>query len=257
MPAVKFPIPSVTFRQNSLSAEIKWLSFFLFRDPWGWGKRIIKRYPRLKGIDDMSNSVERIRRLKKEVRYYRSRHADALRLAQQRNTQNWKQIEQRGLVELSNIIGTPWPTGRKVMAYISLNPICPRFLDTWSFTVFFRSSPKDVIETVLHECSHFLFFKKWHEVYPKTPRRHFDAPYLVWRFSELSAPVILNDPRMQKVNARRARGYREHERIKINGKPAPRVFAELYRQCMRDGSGFEGYMRKGIALVRKTKEKWR
>jgi len=79
----------------------------------------------------------------------------------------------------------------------------------------------------------------------------------VWRFSELSAPVILNDPRMQKVNARRARGYREHERIKINGKPAPRVFAELYRQCMRDGSGFEGYMRKGIALVRKTKEKWR
>src|SRR3989338_7364152 len=104
MPAVKFPIPSVTFRQNSLSAEIKWLSFFL---------------------------------------------------------------------------------------------------DTWSFTVFFRSSQKDVIETVLHECSHFLFFKKWHEVYPKTPRRHFDAPYLVWRFSELSAPVILNDPRMQKVNARR------------------------------------------------------
>lgn len=250
-------VPTVIFRQNSLSAEIKWLSFFLFRDFWGWGSRIIKKYPKLRGLDELEDHEERMKRLRSIVRSYRAEHKRDLQTAYKRIERSWKRIEQRGLSELSNIIGTDWPKKRRITAYLSLNPICPRFLDSWTFTVYFRSGTKDAIETVLHESSHFLFFKKWHELFPKTPRRHFDAPYLVWHFSEISAPVILNDTHMQKINRYRARGYREHERIRINGRPAPRVFATLYRQCMRDGSGFEGYMRKGIALVGKTKKLWK
>lgn len=254
---MKSSIPYVTFRQNSFASEVRWSWFFLFQDSWGWGKRLVKWYPRFRGIDQIQDQKERVRVLKREVRYYRSKYRFRLQSAQQQDAKLWRRIERQGLTELSNIIGTSWSTNRRITAYLSLNSICPRFLDTWSFMVFFRSSPKDAMETILHECSHFLFFKKWHEVFTKTPRRHFDAPHLVWHFSEISAPVILNDPRLQRVNPRHAMGYREHARIKIGGKTAPRVFAALYRQCMRDGSGFEGYMKKGIALVRKTKSRWK
>lgn len=217
----------------------------------------MKRYHRLEGIDRIKDHEERTVLLEKEIRHYRSRYADALRLAQSQDAKCWGRIARRGLAALADIIGTSWPAGRRITAYISLNPICPRFLDSMSFTIFFRSSPKDAMETVLHECSHFLFFKKWHELFPKTPRRHFDSPHLVWHFSEISAPIILNDPRMHKINPRRARGYREHGRIRIDGEPAPLVFSALYRRCMKDGSGFEGYMKKGIALVRRTGKQWK
>ena len=51
----------------------------------------------------------------------------------------------------------------------------------------------------------FLYFEKWKSLYPKMDRRKFDTPYIEWHLSEIVAPIILNDKRIQRLLKKRAR----------------------------------------------------
>jgi hypothetical protein len=135
---------------------------------------------------------------------------------------------------------------------ISINPICPRFLNNWSFSIFFNYKKiSDAMEVIMHECCHFLYFEKWKKMYPEMNNKKFESPYLEWHLSEIIAPIILNDKRIQKLLKKKAVFYPEHEKMKIKRKNVPEFFTNLYNKREKD---FNDFLKKTYDIVKKNKQ---
>lgn len=87
-----------------------------------------------------------------------------------------------------------------VVGNITFNPICPRFLSTRTFDVFYKNSERGALGVSLHELIHFVWFDVW--------QKHFDdcadeyeTPHLKWVFSEMVVdPIMRHDRRLKDIN---------------------------------------------------------
>ncbi len=167
----------------------------------------------------------------------------------------WHKSEDVFFNTLAQIMETDWPKNRKtIKAMVSIMPICPRFLETWSFTVCGLWRGKGVIEVIMHEICHFLYFKKWEEVFSVTDKEVFNGPRLEWHLSEILAPVILNDSRIQKILKKKPDFYEEHMKIKIGNKTAPEYFSQIYDQHLENKTSFEAFLRAAYHEIKKYKK---
>lgn len=221
--------PKIKFSTIPPDREVDLLYRFLFEDDWGWSHYIFKKHPKLKPMVNLRTKAERRRFLREYVRQY---HEENKRLVEEK---------------------TEWPARRtRVGALISLNPICPRFLDTWSFAIFLNYRKRShVLEVIMHEICHFLYFKKWGEVFLNADPKTYESPHLEWHLSELLAPVILNDRRIQKILRRKADFYEEHQRIFIDGRSAPEHFTRLYVRAVKEGQSFDRFLCAAYADIKK------
>jgi len=137
---------------------------------------------------------------------------------------------------------------------ISINPICPRFLNDWSFSIFYNYKEiSHAMEVIMHESCHFLYFEKWRNLYPKMSPKKFESPYIEWHLSEIIAPIILNDSRIQKLLKQKAFFYTEHEKIKIGDKTAPKYFTDLYIK-LSEKNDFEKIIKESYQAIKNYKE---
>lgn len=83
-----------------------------------------------------------------------------------------------------------------VRGLVSLNPVCPRYLDRHMFTLFYRFPQRYAMETALHETTHFLWFSLWNAVFHDDPELY-ESPHLPWFLSELAVDPILSDGRFK------------------------------------------------------------
>ena len=117
-------------------------------------------------------------------------------------------------------------------ARVSLNPVCPRYLDSRSFDLFYLNSPRGALGLSLHEIVHFLWFQLWQERFHDDPREY-ESPHLKWVFSEMVVDLFLNDPRLRPLNPYLDDGtgtvYEYFRTMTIGGRPALERMAELYR----------------------------
>lgn len=247
--------PKVVFGKMQLSREVDWIYGFLFFNKWGWGKYILRKHPKLKKIYIIKGRKERLRFLKKYIVSFSKNHAKELILASQRYGAAWGAVEEDYFAALSGIMETGWPKNRKkIRALISINPICPRFLHEWGFSMFFKyKKTSHALEVIMHETCHFLYFKKWSEVFRGAQKKTFESPYIEWHLSELAAPIILNDPRIQKMLKIKASFYEEHKKIKIGNKTAPEYFAVIYRRYAGRAGGFELFLKHSYKIIKKHK----
>jgi len=223
-------LPKVIFTDIPISKEIDWLYGFLFQDNWGWGKYIVKKHPKIKKIFSFKNETERIKFLKEYIIKFKKENKKLIARNKIKYQKKWRKIEKDFFFILPKIIQINWPKDRKIInAMFSANPICPRFLNNWSFSIFYNYQKLSrVLEVIAHECCHFLYFEKWKKLYPKMSCKKFESPYLEWHLSEIVAPIILNDYRIQKLLKQKAVFYKEHQKIKIENKTAPEYFTNLY-----------------------------
>ncbi len=248
-------LPKVKFIEIPIKTEIDWIYGFLFKNEWGWGKVIIRRHPGLKAIYKLRTEKERILFLEKYILNFRKENKKRIMSKKKEIETAWLSIEKKYLALLSEIIGMPWPSRRKeIKAMISINPICPRFLRVWGFSLSFDYKIKDAIETIMHEICHFLYFEKWKELFPKSEKKTFDHPYIEWHLSELIAPVILNDKKIQKHLNQKAEFYNEHKRIKINGLSAPVYFSKLYNSYLDKGGKIDDFIKEAYRIIKKHKK---
>ncbi len=105
----------------------------------------------------------------------------------------------------------------------------------------------------MHECCHFLYLENWKKIYPKTNRKKFESPYIEWHLSEILAPIVLNDSRVQKLLKQKAAFYTEHKKIKIGNKTAPRYFTDLYNKIVKKDN-FKRFLEKSYQVIKKNKE---
>jgi len=248
-------LPKVKFIEAPIGLEIHMIYSFLFKFEWGWGNIIIKRYPKLKPVYKIKKEKEKKEFIKKYIIRFRILNQKRISTQKEKIEKVWRKVEKEYLAVLGQVINTEWPSNREeIKAMISINPICPRFLDDWSFSLSFRYYGKGAMHVIMHEICHFLYFEKWKELFPKSKRRTWDRPYIEWHLSEIVAPVILNDERIQKILKQKATFYREHQGVKIKGISAPKYFSKLYANCLKKNKNFDYFIKEAYRIIKINKK---
>jgi hypothetical protein len=154
---------------------------------------------------------------------------------------DWGVIGDEFLEILSKHFETEWPRDKRMITgYISIMPIFPRFLDKFSFCVSYKRNTAQARETIAHEIIHFLWFKKWEEVFPEIARNQYESPHLTWRLSEIMDPIILHcHPRIKELIQPVKWGYDSFKDIKRGDISMTKYFVQVYTNCVKTGENFE------------------
>ena len=254
-------IPKVKFKLADINFETSMIYYFLF--PFrGTSKIIYKRHKKLKNLlKTAKNKKERLRIIRNYSKNFWKDNIKELEENSKLFKKEWSKINDKYMITLSQVLETNWPVERKnIIAFVSINPIYPRFLKNWSFSIFgLQKNIKRLNEIIAHEILHFLYFKKWKEVFPNSNERTFDIPYLEWNLSEILAPVILSNPRIQTIIKQKPIGYPEHKKIKINKKTVIKHFGLIYRKSLKEKEPFGEFLKKSYKEAKKHKDliKWK
>jgi hypothetical protein len=233
--------------------ELDWLYGFLFFNEWGWERYIFRKHPDLKRVYGFKRKKEREKFILDYIKRYNIRHKKLILKNKTKMIKEWHEIEKRYFFLLTKIMDTGWPKKKKdITAMLSINPICPRLLKDWSFFINYKYKVKDAVEVIMHETCHFLYFKKWKELFPETKLKQCESPYIEWHLSELIAPIILNDPRIQIFLRQKAVFYEEHQKIKICGVSAPIYFSRLYEKWFKSGKTFDFFLKDAYIIIKKN-----
>jgi len=251
----KINLPKVKFINIPVPLEINLIHGFLFGNSWGWGKYIIKKHPKIKEIFSFKTKTEQVKFLREYIVKFRKENQKLINNNKAKYQKEWQKIENDFFITLSEIMQINWPKNRKnVEAMLSINPICPRFLDSWDFSIFYNYKKiSRAIEVIMHESCHFLYFEKWKKLNPKMSSKKFESPHIEWHLSEIIAPIILNDNRIQKLLKQKASFYNEHKKVKINNKTALKYFTDLYNKTSKNNS-FEDFLKKSYQVIKKNKK---
>lgn len=127
-------------------------------------------------------------------------------------------------------------------ANITLNPTCPRYLDTHSFDLFYLNSERGALGLSLHEMIHFFWFHTWHQLF-QDDFSEYETPSLKWIFSEMAVEPIMRDKRLSDINPYFEDGcvYEYFYHMKIDGTPILEMLYEMYRQ-----NDMQTFMQKGF-----------
>jgi len=250
-------MPTVKFSTVPIKLEVEMMYWFLIEEREGWGLRIIRKHPRLSGVYSIEGKQKREAFIRAYILKYRKAHSGRMASRVASYKRRWRVVEKQYFALLETILGTKWPKNLKQFkALTSINIICPRFLESNSFFLFVNYRLiSHAIETIMHETCHFLYFKKFAEVFPDVDRKTFESPFIEWHLSELIAPIILNDERVQKLLRQRAFFYDEHERVMIGSQSAPKFFTSMYKEYMKQGD-FAGFLKASYAAIKDNKKQF-
>ncbi|MBB6696626.1 hypothetical protein [Clostridium algidicarnis] len=136
-----------------------------------------------------------------------------------------------------------------MVAYISLNPVMPRYLETNTFDIFYINSDKEAVGCALHEITHFIWFNIWQSYFHDNPEEY-ETPHLKWILSEMAIDPILNEKRLAYLNPYEQKAYDCFYSIEIDGKPAMDCLREIY-----ENNSILDFMKKGyeFCLVHRDK----
>lgn len=157
----------------------------------------------------------------------------------------WDKVGSEFLEALAENFETEWPEDKKeIVGYITNLPVYPRFLDKYQFCVGYENIPKS-IETSAHEIVHFLWFKKWKEVFPEMEHREYESPRLAWRLSEIMDPIILQcNSKIKELIKPKGWGYSSFKNIKIGEVGMTEYFKQIYLDSVASGDNFETTLKK-------------
>jgi len=242
--AKNIPLTTIKFKQIPIELETEMFYDFLKGD---WGKMITDKYPAFLKIIKIKTKKKKLVAIKNEILKIRTELGNKLVSNLEKIEGSWRKVEKAYLEELPKIIQTDWPK-KEIIAYVSLNPICPRYLSSWSFVVTHDRSNSNTI--IAHELSHFLFFKKLKSVFPKTSKEKYEAPHTEWLLSEFVAVVISHDARILKIIGVKDDYYPEHKKLKINNETITKTIEDLYTKLVIDKDDFSEFIKECLKILK-------
>ena len=235
----KEKLPTSRFELIDLERETE--LFYSFMKRGRFSSVFDKVYPELRIIQNScENKDECMKRFREFLENLQSTRKEKMLTAKKEIGAEWDKIGEAFLKELSDHFETEWPKDKSdIVGYVSNLPIFPRFLDDYQFCVGYKNIA-DSIETSAHEIVHFLWFKKWKEVFPEIERREYESPHLVWRLSEIMDPIILQCyPKIKELIKPKKWGYSSFENIKIGDVSMTDFFKKIYLDGVASGDNFE------------------
>jgi hypothetical protein len=240
--SVEVNVPQVEFELANVEREADLFDDFIKRNNW---PHIFAKHQELV---DLLNGVEDKEKRKaiclEYVRKLRSEHEAEMKTFSEEIKNEWDKINEKFLEILSVHFETDWPAEEKITGYVSTLPIHPRFIDFNSFFIGYENLSA-MIETSAHEIVHFLWFKKWKEVFPEVERREYERPNLVWKLSEIMDPIILQcHPEIKEMIKPRQWGYRSFTTKKIGEVGMTEYFKKIYLDSVSSGDSFDVTLKK-------------
>ncbi len=242
-------IPEIRILLNKPEADAEQLfeNCFPRNTGWDWSEYTYRRHPdlkqRLAGIKNKKQFYDICLEYVKD--YYKKNKKD-LTEAIHLNQDDIDKYGPNFLRTLAKHFETQWPQEHAVItAYITISPTCPRFLDTWSFWTGSKGKLGSHRRVMYHEILHFLWFKKWKEVFPDADPNEFEGPHLIWKISEIMAPIILNHhPTIQLMGQLRDGGYEEFQKAKIGRMKLIPYFERMYLKHLASDEIFDEFLKK-------------
>ena len=158
----------------------------------------------------------------------------------------WNKNERKILLEFEKIFNEKLTEPIIAEGRININPICPRFYDTWSFDIWCESSPTDALVTAIHEITHFLWFDKWKEVFPNWKRSDFERPSISWLFSEIAIDAIFYHSCFKEFSGDKPAYYYFYD-VEIEGTNMIKLFRKLYKE-----NSIENFMKLGMTILNRN-----
>ena len=192
-------MPKISFQKISLEDNISFVKDCFYDSNFSIYTHTVNLFPELASLDmsDSKNKNDKI--IEKVVSKYYNNYKNFDNDID-KYTKVWNKYNNDFFDALTKYLNIKWPKKYDiVIATIGIIPVCPRYLDDFSFSVHDGLSDDKLIETCAHELCHFLWFKKWKELYPECPRKEYEAPSLVWKYSEMVVEPILNSDSISKV----------------------------------------------------------
>lgn len=245
------PKPKAKFELLTIEDEVKKLMNFCYGKSsggWDWSHYVYKQHPKLEEMTDgIENEEDFYNQCRKYAEVYLKENRKTLEKAKEKFEKSWAENEEEVYTTLSRDFETDFPEGvSEIRARISINPINPRYLDKWSYDVFYRASDDRMKEISIHEIIHFLYFKKWLEVFPNYDKKTFNGPHSEWKLSEILVnPIMNNNPIIQKiVNGKQFDGYKEFQKIKIGDETLNEFFGNIYREHLEGKISFADFIKR-------------
>jgi len=218
---------------------------------------VYNRHPELKkmveGVEDEKKFSELC---KKYVFDFKEKNKKIIELAKESFQIAFEEVCEKIITILTKDFETTVPNGvKEIKANISINPICPRWLDNWQYNVFYKFSSDIVKEVSIHEIIHFLYFRKWKEVFPDSERKNFDAMYPEWILSEILVHTIINNNKalQEIIKNEKTDVYIPWRAIRLDGKKLPEYFAPFYIEHEDGKISFADFLKKSWEAYNKNK----
>ena len=186
----------VKFRSMTLEENIETIKWAFFEDNGDLSVHTftIQYFPELGSLDINGPKDLIYKKIEEVVSKYYNNCIELIKSEAERYNNIWKKYNDKYFKELSKLFGISFPVSlNTIEASVGLIPVFPRYLDDFSFSISSGLDEWKLIETTAHETLHFMWFEKWKQLHPETPRRHYDSPYIEWKYSEMVTDPILNN----------------------------------------------------------------
>jgi hypothetical protein len=216
-------------------------------------------FPELREMQkECKDEDERLKKFKEFLENLHETKKEEMLAAKEKVESEWSKIEVSFLQALSEHFETEWPEDKKIITgFISANPMCPRFLSRYSFFVNYKKDFDGSREIIAHEILHFLWFKKWKEIFPEMKREEYESPHLAWRLSEIMDPIILQcHPKIKELIKPKQWGYSTSafKNSKVGDVNMTEYFKKIYLDSVSAGDNFETTLKKLWSEAQKHEE---
>lgn len=210
-------IPKIVFEPLNLEQNIdlvKW-AYFEYDDTLNLHKLTIDMFHELKDIDKNYTKEQIYLLIEKVVTKEYNKSIEKISKEADKYNNIWNNYNDKYFIELSKYLNVNWPKELKIInGFVGILPVCPRYLDTFDFCLSIDTKEQELIRICAHETCHFLWFEKWKNLYPNTPRYEYDSPYNTWKYSEMVVDPIINSNEINKILNVNEKAYDSFYQIK-------------------------------------------
>jgi len=213
-------IPKIIFKPMSLEQNIdiiKWL-YFEGNGDLNIYDRTIEYFPELSNIDKELSKDEIYSKIESIVTSCYLSKKEEIEKDVLRYSSLWENYNDEYFSKLTLFLECDWPENvKEINASVGLIPVFPRHLDSFSFEIGTNVSDEKLLEVCAHETLHFLWFRKWKELYPDTKREEYESPHFVWKYSEMVTDPVLNNKPFSLIFDFTEYGYNSFYKLKYKG----------------------------------------
>lgn len=179
-----------------------------------FGESIIRIHPELSLVKNLSSKEEEQVGVRRYVDSFYETHQNQLEKARKKFEKDWERVARPFFKAVDKLFNHLWPEGL-YLAYLSIFPCGPRFLENKTFQVFYLAKENASLRAA-HELLHFLFYDYFEKAFPEI--RTTDEK--VWILSEVLNFLILDSPEFYAIfGASHPHPYPNHLGIIENLKP--------------------------------------
>ena len=203
-------IPKIEFKEMPLEENIETIKWAYYEDTGVLSVHdyTIQYFHELANIDKNLSKSEVHKIIEEVVKKEYCKYNLTIKEDVQRYNRLWEKYNDLYFETLSNYLDVEWPKNLDIIeGKVGLLPVFPRYLDNFSFAISIGVDDLKIIETCAHETLHFLWFEKWKDIHPETPRREYDSPYITWQYSEMVTDPILNNKPFKDIFDFYEKGY--------------------------------------------------